>query len=442
MSPVELLSAGDHLAACRACRERVQEAGQFGAEPRRLWADLQAEDESDHLSYEQLASYAEGHLDEFDRAIVNSHLGVCPSCEEEVKDLLEFSRRVGPAPARLSPAEEPRAILLRRWPVWLSATRAAAAAAFLCMCLMAGLYWLRREPEPHNRTALRTHPEAGPAVTPSQPDAHAAGTPPSDAAPPAPPPSVEQRGRTTAVESGGKPPARAGESSPPPARAVVALLDGGQEVVLDHGGDMRGLEGLPPRLRKTLYAALLSQGIRKPGVVAELYGGPLTLLGDSHPDGSLTPVSPVGTVVLGTRPTFRWSSLNGATGYVVEVYGPELNPVATSGTVTTTQWTVEHPLPRGVVYRWQVTALKNGERVRAPKPPAPEAKFKVLEEDKAGELADIGRLAPGSHLAPGVLYALAGLADDSERELRSLVKDNPRSEVAKRILESIRAWRR
>jgi hypothetical protein len=149
-----------------------------------------------------------------------------------------------------------------------------------------------------------------------------------------------------------------------------------------------------------LRAALLSQGIRKPGVVEELYGGPLTLLGDSPADGVLTPLSPVGTVVLSTRPTFRWSSLNGAAGYVVEVYDPELNPVATSSTVTTTQWTVAQPLRRGVVYRWQVTALKDGERVRAPKPPAPEAKFKVLEEDKAAELADIGRLARGSHLVP------------------------------------------
>lgn len=444
MSPAELLSAGDHLAACGACRERALEAGQLGAETRRLWTDLQAEDETDHLSYEQLVSYVDGRLDEFDRIIVNSHLGVCRSCAEEAEDLLEFSRRVGPAPARVSRVEAPPppSIHSARRPAWMSATRAAAATAFLCVCLGAvGLYSLRREPAPHSRTTPRTQPEVNPTGEPSWPGAPTAEPTPSHAQTSPPSQGGEKVGQTrTAVLPVERHRARAGELSTR-ARAVVELQDGGQQVALNQGGDLRGLDKLPPELRKSLRAALLSQSIRKPGVVAELYGGPLTLLGDSPADGSLTPVSPVGTVVLDTRPTFRWSSLKGATGYVVEVYDPELKPVAASSTVTTTQWTAEQPLRRGVVYRWQVTALKDGEQIRAPKPPAPEAKFKVLEEDKAAELADIGRLAPGSRLAPGVLYALAGLADDSERELRALVKENPRSVVAKRMLESIRAWR-
>lgn len=438
MSPAELLSAGDHLAACVACRERVLEAGHLGGEARRLWADLQAEDDSEHLSYEQLASYADGRLDEFDRIVLDSHLRVCPACAEEAEDLLEFSSRLAPA-RRVEPP--PPAVTVGRWPAWLSATRVAAAFLFICMCLVAGLYSFRREPAPHNLVGVRTQPEVSPAKAPSWAGAPTAVPEPSHAPTSPRTQGVEQGVRPTAVGPGVKPPARSGEPHAP-ARALVALRDGGRRVVLNSRGDLRGLDGLPAALRKSLRAALLGQEIRKPGVVAELYGGPLTLLGDSQADGNLTPVSPVGTVVLGARPTFRWSSLNGATGYVVEVYDPELNPVATSDTVTATQWTVESPLRRGVVYRWQVTALKDGEKVRAPKPPAPEAKFKVLEEDKAAELADIGRLAPGSHLTTGVLYALAGLADDSERELRSLVEDNPRSVVAKRMLESIRAWRR
>lgn len=438
LAPAELLSAGDHLAVCEACRERVLEVGKLGAEPLRLWTDLQAEDETDHLSYEQLVAYADGRLDEFDRIIVDSHLDVCPPCAEEAKDLLEFSRRV--APASLRRVVTPPPAHSGRRPAWLSAPRAAAAVAFLCVCIVAGLFAFRRAPEPHGQSALGTHTEVIPAAVPTLPDAPVVVPPPSHSQTSSPPQGAETDGRTTAVVTGKKPRVRP-DDSPERAHEVVELLDGGQQVVINRRGDLQGLDGLPPGLRKSLRAAVLSQEIRKPGVVAELYGGPLTLLGDSPADGSLVPVSPVGTVVLSTRPTFRWSSLNGAAGYVVEVYDPELNPVATSSTITTTQWTVEKPLRRGIVYRWQVTALKDGEKVRAPKPPAPEAKFKVLEEDKAAELADIGRLAPGSHLAPGVLYALAGLADDSERELRSLLKENPRSGVAKRMLESIRAWR-
>ena len=438
LSPAELLSAGDHLAVCVECRERVLEAGKFGDEAWRLWTDLQAEDRTDHVSYEQLASYADGRLDEFDRIIVNDHLGVCPSCAEEAEDLLEFSRRVGRAPALVSRVEvPPPAAHSGPWPMWLSV---AAAAAFLCVCVVSALLWFQREPEPQVQTALGTHPEVSSAGAPSLPGDPMPVSPQSNTQTSSPSQGDEPVERTTPVVTRAKPPARTGET-PTRERAVVELLDGGQQVVLNRRGDLQGLDGLPPGLRKSLRAALLSQEIRKPGVVAELYSGPLTLLGESTTDGRLMPVSPLGTVVLSARPTFRWSSLNGASGYVVEVYDPELNPVATSSTVTTTQWTVEQPLRRGVVYRWQVTALKDGEKIRAPKPPAPEARFKVLEEDKAAELADIGRLAPGSHLAPGVLYALAGLADDSEREFRSLLKENPRSGVARRMLESIRAWR-
>lgn len=442
MSPAELLRLGDHLAACADCRARVMEAGQLGEEPRRLWADLQAEEETDHLTYEQLASYAGGRLDEFDRVVLNSHLDVCPACAEEADDLREFGRSVVHTRPRASRAEPPPAAKhTGRRPAWMSAPRVAAAAALLCVCLVAVLFVLARWPDPQSPSALLTPAEVNRANAPSLPEAPTAGPPPIHPQASPSPPAAAQRGLPETVVTAEKTRARAGES-PAPVRPVVELVDGGQQVKLDSGGDLLGLDGLPPRLRKSLRAALLNQKIRRPDAVGELYGGPLTLLGDPRADGGLTPVSPVGTVVLSARPTFRWSPLDGAAGYVVEVYDPELNPVATSGTVTTTEWTVERPLRRGVVYRWQVTALKDGERIKAPKPPAPEARFKVLEEGKAAELAELARLAPNSHLAPGVLYALAGLADDSERELRSLVRDNPRSGVAKRMLESIRSWRR
>lgn len=432
LSPAELLSAGDHLAVCGACREHVLQAGQFADETRRLWTDLQAEDETDHVSYEQLASYADGRLDEFDRVIVNSHLGVCRTCAEEAEDLLEFCRRVGPTRAGRVEAP-PRAEQSGRWSGSRVAARAAAAGGFLCVCLLAGLFSLRRGPEPQSQTALLTPSEPVHEAAPSRPDAPTAEPPPGRAQTSTPPRGVEPWRQPAAVGGSERQPARG--------RAVVELLDGGRRVVLERGGDLRGLEGLSPGMRKSLRAALLRREVSKPGVVAELYDGPLTLLGDSAAEGGLTPVSPVGTVVLGARPTFRWSPLNGAAGYVVEVYDPELNPVAKSDTLTETQWTSTQPLRRGVVYRWQVTALKDGEKVRAPKPPAPEARFKVLEEERAAELGGLERLAPGSHLAAAVLYAYEGLADDAEREFRSLVQDNPRSGVAKRMLESVRAWR-
>jgi hypothetical protein len=124
---------------------------------------------------------------------------------------------------------------------------------------------------------------------------------------------------------------------------------------------------------------------------------------------------------------------------MVIVVDSQLNNVASSEMLTTTHWTVTAPLPRGGIYRWQVTAIKDGKAVRAPKPPATEAKFKVLESRKILELNKLEGLAAGSHLLLGVAYAREGLLEEAERELQSLVKDNPQSALANKLLMSLRA---
>ncbi len=55
-------------------------------------------------------------------------------------------------------------------------------------------------------------------------------------------------------------------------------------------------------------------------------------------------------------------------------------------------------------------------------PPAPEAKFKVLEQSQANELERIKKTAANSPLTLGVLYAQAGLLNDAEREFETLLK--------------------
>jgi hypothetical protein len=41
----------------------------------------------------------------------------------------------------------------------------------------------------------------------------------------------------------------------------------------------------------------------------------------------------------------------------------------------------------------------------------------------------------------GVLYANAGIKQDAERELQSLVEENPDSAAARRLLEAVRNWK-
>ena len=87
-------------------------------------------------------------------------------------------------------------------------------------------------------------------------------------------------------------------------------------------------------------------------------------------------------------------------------------------------------------------AVKDGEEFKVPRPPAPQAKFRVLDRAKADELARARRAYPSSHLTLALLYADAGLLKEAEQELRLLQRANPDSEVARGLLRQVQALRR
>jgi hypothetical protein len=177
-------------------------------------------------------------------------------------------------------------------------------------------------------------------------------------------------------------------------------------------------------------------------VVEELSRQRETLLGAPGGARKVVIVGPAGTVLESDRPLFSWRPLNGEATYLVAVFDSEFKPVAKSGPLTATEWACPQTLRRGATYTWQVTALHNGETIVSPSPPAPEARFRVLEQDEADELKRARRLRPTSHLTLGVLYARAGMADEAEREFQALVESNPGSAAARSLLLSVRAWRR
>jgi hypothetical protein len=178
-----------------------------------------------------------------------------------------------------------------------------------------------------------------------------------------------------------------------------------------------------------------------PAFIEELVGRPGALLSGTSQSESFKPSSPVGTVVRHDRPTLEWQPLSGADSYTVTVSDSDLNALLTSPPLTDTRWTVPRPLGRGGVYTWQVTALRDGEEVVAPAPPAPEARFKVLGQAELKELLAAERAGSSSHLLRGVLYARAGLLDEAEREFRTLLRNNPRSPVARKLLRNLRQLR-
>ena len=62
--------------------------------------------------------------------------------------------------------------------------------------------------------------------------------------------------------------------------------------------------------------------------------------------------------VMSDRPAFRWSRLEGATGYVVEVYDEQFKLVASSPELTTLSWTATQSLSRGQFIRGRSKRLR------------------------------------------------------------------------------------
>lgn len=433
MSPAELLRLDAHLSDCASCRGRVRPGEELVASFAALAADLGFADAPSgaHVSYEQLADLVDARLDGAARGVVENHLRACAACAEEARSLTAFRDSLAAeevaTPGTTRASERPFYERLRDL---FTFPRPAAAWGLVAVALMlaaVGAAWLGR-----SYRATRTAPEAA-HVTPQSP-----------------PERVSSGGVDAANNDGGKAqtgaaatdvptPAATSPGADTTARAAVTLRDGDGSVTLNSDGELTGVGWLSPSQAGAVKKALSTGRVATPA-------GPRaardTLLGGSAEAGdpqTFALAYPVGAVVASPRPRFAWRPLAGARRYVIEVYDESFSKVAASGDVFGTEWTPTSDLKRGAVYSWEVTAYSADGSSRSPAPPAPQARFRVLDESRARELRRAERAAPRSHLALGVLYARAGLLDEAEREFRLLTAANPRSAVARRLLRDVRA---
>jgi len=400
LAPLDLLAADDHLTACEQCRE------QLGASvpAAQAWQTLRASlpsggEQPEHLSYDQLAAYVDEKLSGIQREAVESHLEICRMCDAELQDLRNFSLEI----AALSPEQSPAPpvpvatlhsrrrklteLLTVRWPVL------AGASALLLL-----IAWLFYSQLRVGRQSLPIIASVSPTLAPSSP--------------------------SPAVVEGGAP------------TDSIALNDGGGRVILDQEGRLIAQQPLPPAYEQMIKRALTTGGVETPDLAAlNVKTGSLMGGGENAPFKLLEPIA---KVIESNQPDFRWQPLAGATNYTITVYDADFNRVTTSPLLTGTEWRPSQPLPRGAIYSWQVKAMKDGREIVVPEPPAPEAKFKVLEQAKAEELARARRQFADSHLTLGLLYAQAGMLDESERELRMLVDANQASPLARKLLRSVK----
>ena len=221
---------------------------------------------------------------------------------------------------------------------------------------------------------------------------------------------------------------------------LVALRDGGGSVTLLASGKVGGIGRAPGGFQALVRAALESQQVPVPGELSTLSAEGGVLRGNGS-DETFPLLTPIGTMVESARPRFRWGAVPGGEFYVVQVYTAGASMVGSSPHLTQPEWTPESPLPRGVRLAWQVRARTPGREILAPPPNGPEARFEILPESRAGELAVLRKQLDGFHLLLGLAYSQAGVLDEAEREFRELAQANPASPQAQRLLEKTRALR-
>jgi hypothetical protein len=407
LTPAELLGVDDHLAGCAECRRLIESA--LNNDAAGLYADLTAEAAvGSHLTFDQSAAYVDGLLTGEERRVVEDHLASCARCAPLTDDLRAFRNEIAPEldrEYRPRAAEPPHA-------GWRDRIAAALPEPFLKIPL-----WIYATP------VLLLLAVAAWIATPQRTPQPIAHTPPT----PYPSPTTKSASPTPEI-----------------ATAIIKLNDGGLSLALDAQGRLTGAAQWPSEYRQMAEDALSNQKAPKTALLAGLSRPGSPLMGSADEGQRFAVIEPAGKVMLTDRPTLKWTRLGGAEGYVVEIYDAQFKLVSSSPSLTEISWTAPN-LARGQVYSWQVKAISGGQEFIAPLPTAPQAKFRILDQAAAAEIARARRDYASSHLLLGLLYARSGLLAEAEQEFHALQKanpDSPGSEIARKLMASLPSPRR
>jgi hypothetical protein len=379
LSPEKLLAADDHLSSCEVCRTKAMSS--INLQESFTSLTTQIESAEHHLSYRQLTQWIDGQTDHSDKESLGNHLKNCELCAAEERDLRKFvqSRKEATASTHF-------------WKRDVSLTWLHAAAA-IAVIGSAGLFFFW-----HTQNRIE---------------------------------QLQSELQHSKSEIADLRKAAVNQTA-----TILSLQDGERQIIMDANGNLKGLPALETDFLEPIKRSLQTLDLQIPSIPAELTPPKGQLLGASK-ELKFSPIHPYGSIVLSDRPEFRWHPMPNAKSYEVAIYDSKYQEVLRSGPLFETSWIAEKTLNRGEVYSWQITAEVNGRQIMTPVPPAPEAKFKILEAVIAARLEEAKSRAGGSHLLLGVLYAEAGLMIEAEREFVALKAANPESPVPNKLLQQV-----
>lgn len=215
----------------------------------------------------------------------------------------------------------------------------------------------------------------------------------------------------------------------------IQLVDGTRKIEISKEGNVLKAPGITEQQIAQMEAIIKSRKLVVSEDLQTLNPKPGTLLGED-PAKNFKLRSPVGIVVLENRPLFRWDPLSGASGFQVAVLDQDLKPVVTSDRIKDQQWQSDQMLERGKVYLWQVTAFTERGEITSPAPPASEAMFKIVDEQKFQQIQQAQK-ANSPSIVLASLYAESGLVQEAKSELFNLKRENPDSKLIEQLLKSL-----
>jgi hypothetical protein len=443
LSEAESATITEHLCQCQACHQLFADTvrQQTGSVPVSFNLAPEFWLGHEHLDYEQLVQIANQKLDATERQMIDAHLRICATCREDVRSFLGMRDDIAAdVSARYAPRAQERSRRgLPPWSWWRAVgwkPAYAAAVVLITIALVVGVVLLRRR-----AANLQAHQTSPPQPTPgaiSQTETPATGSP---APGPAQTPYQEQPTKIETPNAPKGPGAVEEARNRGPSIQPITLSDGERQIGLDEHGNLVGVSSLSARSQQQVKAVLQTQDLKYPALMKGLKGQARTLLGQTEEGAPFALLAPVGSVVLTNRPTFRWRSLEGVSSYTASIFDSDANEIEASPSLTVTEWTATRPLPRGRVYIWQVTAIKDGKEVTSHVLPAPPAKFRVLDQVQANEIEQAMGVSPPSHFTLGVLYANAGLLNQAEKEFRLLAAANRNNPLIPKLLHRVQSFR-
>jgi hypothetical protein len=257
---------------------------------------------------------------------------------------------------------------------------------------------------------------------------------------PAPSPSVTTPGVAPSPNLAANPNGPNEGPPQPPKGSVVSVKDGANEIALDKAGNVTGVESLPAESRMAVKSALEGEKLDRPDVLDDLATAQVAVRGPNGVEEPMKIVYPRNAVIAEAQPKLRWAASRTAAAYRIEIADEGFHQVAKSQDLpaSTLTWTPTSPLKRGMVYTWTIRAVNQNGALSSV---TSQGKFKVLAEDGNSRLNRL-KFTSQSHLALGLFYAREGMIAQAEREFGVLVKENPDSSVAKRLLSEVRSWRK